>query len=159
MLSRPQMSNGYGGTDPSWQANWQRVLNQPFSSTGCVTLRAHTLTHTHTHTHTHTQSRLMPRHTHTRAIKSNGVCPVAGRESPLMSASHNDIIASDGACWGILFHAIGMLQMSTRTAHRWWWQKSALTPDLFGFSFWQGTAALWIPPSDAWRRQLFSAVE
>lgn len=115
--------------------------------------------HTHSYTHRHTDTEQTHAQTHTRAIKSNGVCPVAGRESPLMSASHNDIIASDGACWGILFHAIGMLQTSTRTAHRWWWQKSALTPDLFGFGFWQGTTALWIPPSEAWRRRLFSAVE
>ncbi len=129
MVARPQMSNGYGGAAPSWQAKWQRVLNQPFSPTGCVTPRAQAHTHTHTeHTCAFTLAR-------TRAIKSNGVCPVAGRESPLMSGSHNDIIAVDGACWGILFHTIGMLQTSTRTTHRWWWQKSVLTPDLLVDAF------------------------
>lgn len=30
-----------------------------------------------------------------------------------MSGSHNDIVAVDGACRGILFHAIGMLQTCT----------------------------------------------
>lgn len=132
MVAHPQMSNGYRGTDSSWQAQWLRVLNQPFSPTGCVTLRAQV--HTHPLTHTDTQSTrpllLSYTHTYTRAIKSNGVCPVAGRESPLMSGSHNDIIAVDGACWGILFHTIGMLQTSSHSTHWWWWQKLVLTPDL-----------------------------
>lgn len=87
-----------------------------------------------TSAHTPTQSTrpllLSCTHTYTRAIKSNGVCPVAGRESPLMSGSHNDIIAVDGACWGILFHTIGMLQTSSHSTHWWWWQKLVLTPDL-----------------------------
>lgn len=30
-----------------------------------------------------------------------------------MSGSHNDIVAVDGACRGILFHAIGMLPTCT----------------------------------------------
>lgn len=84
-------------------------------------------------THAHSASFLAL--VHTRAIKSNGVCPVAGRESPLMSGSHNDIISVDGACWGILFHTIGMLQTSTQTTQRWWWQKSVLTPDLLVDAF------------------------
>lgn len=129
MVARPQ--SRYGGTDPSWQAKWWRVLNQPFSSTGCVTPRAQTHTHTE-HTCAYTFMRTL-----TRTIKSNGVCPVAGRESPPMSGSHNDIIAVDGACWGILFHTIGMLQTSTRTTRRWWWQKSAWAPDLLVDNCWK----------------------
>lgn len=89
----------------------------------------------HKHTHRAHMRFNSHAHTHTQAIKSNGVCPVAGRESPLMSGSHNDIIAVDGACWGILFHTIGMLQTSTRTTHRRWWQKSVLTPDLLVDAF------------------------
>lgn len=120
-VARPQMSNGYSGVDPSRQAKWRTVLNQPFFSDRVRDPEgAHTLSHSHAHT---------------RTIKSNGVCPAAGKESPLMSGSHNDIIAVDGACWGILFHYIGMLQTSPHTARCWWWQKLVLTPELLVDAF------------------------
>lgn len=132
--THPQMSNDYG-VGPSWQTKWQRVLNQPRSSLQDEWPRGHKHTHTHTdarwvhthfsyHAHTHT-------HTH-EPSKSNGVCLVAVRGCPLMSGSHNNIIAVDVACWGILFHAIGMLHTSTSTTHQRWWQKLVLTPDLLG---------------------------
>lgn len=130
MVAHPQMSNDYGGMDPSWQTKWQRGLNQPCSSLQDVWPWGHKHTHTETHwVHMHFSYHA---HTHTRTIKSNGVCLVAVRGCPLMSGSHNNIIAVDVACWGILFHTIGMLHTSTCTTHQWWWQKLVLTPDLLG---------------------------
>lgn len=58
-VARPQMSNGYGGMDPSWQARWQTVLNQPFSPTGCVTPRAQAHTRFYSHAHTLGPSKVM----------------------------------------------------------------------------------------------------
>lgn len=123
MVARPQMSNGYGGMDPSWQTKWQRVLNRPCSSLQDAWPWGHKCTHTE---YTCTFPLI---HTHTHTIKSNGVCLVAVRGSPLMSGSHNNIIAVDVACWGILFHTIAMLHTSTCATHQWWWQKFVLTPD------------------------------
>lgn len=83
---------------------------------------------THTHTHMHFRPRV---HTQPHGPSKVMVCVQwQSRESPLMSGSPNDIIAVDGACWGILFHTIGMLQTSARTTHCRWWQKLVLTPEL-----------------------------